>query len=173
MGDLLVRLKREPDGSAALSCRRADGSVTWQRQKGQYGQFFPVHDLTHYAVESVLTERRGFFGLIADGWEIKDFAPPFPRGPIPTDARAVELIVSMIDTGRLSAARWTAAEFREQAELYVASRRSAGKQFEDLPVVSDEELEKIRALRGKLVERWSAMRAGEALELVFGGAPSS
>jgi len=38
---LTVLLKKKADGSAALSCRRDDGSVTWQRQDGAQGRFFP------------------------------------------------------------------------------------------------------------------------------------
>ena len=65
MTELLIRIKKKNDGSAALSCVRADGSVTWQRQDGQQGRFFPLHDLTHYAVETVLGQPRGFFGACA------------------------------------------------------------------------------------------------------------
>ena len=51
MASLTIRIKKNTDGSAALSCTRADGSVTWQRQVGAQGRFFPLHDLTHSAVE--------------------------------------------------------------------------------------------------------------------------
>ena len=130
-------------------------------------------DLTHYAVETVLDYREGFFGLIAAGWEISDFAPPFPRGSIPTGAREVEIVVSLIDTERPDAAGWTAGEFREQGELYVASRRATGKDPGDMPALSDEDLDQIRVLRGELLERWAATKAGETLELVFGGPAQS
>lgn len=58
MSDLLIRITKNRDGSAALSCGRADGSVTWQRHRGPRGQFFALHDLTHYAVETTLAARR-------------------------------------------------------------------------------------------------------------------
>ena len=61
MPDLLIRIKKKTDGSAALSCTRADGTTTWQRQDGQLGAFFPLHDLTHYAVETVLGLPRAFY----------------------------------------------------------------------------------------------------------------
>ena len=63
MPDLVIRIKKKTDGSAALSCTRADGSVTWQRQDGKLGLFFPLHDLTHYAVETTLGFSRAFYGL--------------------------------------------------------------------------------------------------------------
>ncbi len=50
--DLKIRLKRRPDDSAAITCVREDGSVTWQRQEGSVGQVFPAQDLTHYSVET-------------------------------------------------------------------------------------------------------------------------
>ncbi|MDF2775439.1 MAG: hypothetical protein K0S86_4940, partial [Geminicoccaceae bacterium] len=72
-GVLRIRIKKNADGSAALTCIRADGSVTWQRQEGAQGRFFPRHDLTHFAVETTLGHRRGFYGLVAEGWNITDF----------------------------------------------------------------------------------------------------
>ena len=59
---LLIRLKRAPDGSAAITCIRADRSRTWQRQTGAHGAAFPSHDLTHYddtEIERVLSIRSG------------------------------------------------------------------------------------------------------------------
>jgi len=49
MPDLVIQIKKKTDGFATLSCRRADGSVTWQRQDGRHARFFPFHDLTHDA----------------------------------------------------------------------------------------------------------------------------
>ena len=83
---LTIRIKKQSDGSAALSCTRPDGSVTWQRQEGTHGRFFPLHDLTHYAVETVLGYQNGFYGMVARGWNMTDFGAPWPRGRIPADA---------------------------------------------------------------------------------------
>ena len=33
--------------------KKTDASVTGQRQDGQQGRFFPLHDLTHYTVETL------------------------------------------------------------------------------------------------------------------------
>ena len=67
MPDLAIRLKRHSDGSASLTCTRADGSVTWQRQRGQLGMVFPSHDLTHFAVETALGYRLDDFIAQARG----------------------------------------------------------------------------------------------------------
>lgn len=57
-GEMHIRLKRAADGSSALTCVRADGSMTWQVQRGSLGLVFPTHDLTHYAVETSVALQR-------------------------------------------------------------------------------------------------------------------
>src|SRR5881275_2584766 len=133
MSDLLIRIKKKNDGSAALSCLRADGSVTWQRQNGLQGRFFPRHDLTHYAVETVLGHRRGFYGLVAEGWDLSDFGTPWPRGPIPS-----------------------AADLNEKGAQYFAARGIRG-----LLQVSDEQLARVRARMHELFGQWEAVPPGD------------
>jgi hypothetical protein len=162
MPELLVRIKKKTDGSAALSCLRADGSVTWQRQEGIHGRFFPLHDLTHYAVETVLGHRRGFFGLVAEGWNVTDFGAPWPRGPIPDEADWSERIVGFFDAERATPERWTAADINEELSLH--ARQS---DREPRPPLSDEELNAVRARRAELFALWRAVLPGETLELPF------
>ncbi len=163
--DLTIRLKRHSDGSASLTLTRADGTVTWQRQSGSVSTVFPPHDLTHFAVETELGYGGGFFGLVADGWELGDFAAPWPRGAIPRDARKVELIVGFFDSERRSMDRWSAEAFNEHAERFVAASKVAGK-F-DAPVLSDDQIDRVRRVRDGLLERWFAVMPGESLELEF------
>ena len=146
--DLTIRLKRHSDGSASLTLTRADGTVTWQRQNGSLGLVFPPHDLTHFAVESDLGYRQGFYGLVADGWEIADFAAPWPRGPIPEQAREVELIVGFFDSERRSMDRWSAADFNEHALKFVAAGKYAGKITP--PALRDDDIARVRAVRDEL-----------------------
>lgn len=158
MPALTIRLKKHRDGTAALTCTRADGTSTWQRQHGAQAAFFPRHDLTHYAVETVLGHRRGFYGLVAEGWDIGDFGTPWPRGPMPDDADPTELIVGFLDLERASGERWTAAELTEKLATQLGARA---------PSISDEQLAQIRARRAELFERWDAVPPGESLELPF------
>ncbi len=166
MPELLIRIKRGADGSAALTCVRADGSRTWQKQPGALGSVFPAHDLTHYVVESTLGYRHGFYGLVADGWDISDFAAPWPRGPIPAEAREVELVVGMLDMERMSGAQFSATEFAEHAARYVAASR-AGQHGLHVPPLTDDELARLRAARADALARWAAVPAGGTLELAF------
>ena len=160
---LKIRLKRRPDGSAALTCERADGSVTWQRQEGSIGMVFPSHDLTHYAVETALGYYHGFFGLVADGWDLSDFSAPWPRGAVPPEALEVELIVGLLDMQRLMNADWTAAELLEQGKLYVESRGHKAQ----LPVLTEEMFTRVRDLRRDIFARYAAVVPGGTLELLF------
>jgi hypothetical protein len=159
---LVIAIKKKTDGSASLACRRADGSVAWQRQEGAQGRFFPLHDLTHYAVETVLGMNQAFYGLMASGWEFGDFGHPWPRGPMPADAIAAELIVGYLDAERAAGTTWSAGEFNAQASAYHAAR-GASPGFE----LREADLELIRETRAALFARWDALPAGATLELPF------
>jgi hypothetical protein len=168
MPDLLIRIKKKTDGAAALSCLRADGSVTWQRQEGAQGRFFPIHDLTHYAVETVLGHRRGFYGLVSDGWDLTDFGAPWPKGRLPQDLDPSELIVGFLDTERAAGVEWTASDFNDKAAIYFAQHGLPG-----VCRLTDDQLARIRAKVRELASLWSAVPAGKTLELPFDRAPFS
>ena len=155
MPALTIRIKKHRDGTAALTCTRADGSSTWQRQRGAQAAFFPRHDLTHYAVETTLGHRRGFYGLVAEGWDLGDFGAPWPRGRIPADAEPAEQIVGFLDLERASGATWSAAELNEKLIGFGDAR------------VTDAQLVEIRARMRELFARWDAVPPGESLELPF------
>lgn len=163
MPDLIIRLKKKSDGSSALSCVRADGSTTWQRQEGQLGRFFPLHDLTHFAVESVLGWRRGFYGLLAAGWDITDFGNSGSKGRVPADAAIAEAIVGFFDLERASGERGSADDLNWKIDAYCEEH--------GLPrlsdPVTDEQVGRIRSLRADLFAKWHAVPAGEVLELSF------
>ena len=159
---LTIALKKKSDGSASLACRRTDGSVTWQRQEGAQGRFFPRHDLTHYAVETVLGMDQAFYGLVASGWELSDFGHPWPRGPMPAAALAAELIVGYLDGERAAGATWSAEEFNAKtADYHEARGASPGVEL------GEADLARIRRTRADLFARWDALAPGATLELSF------
>ncbi len=163
MPDLLIRIKKKTDGAAALSCMRADGSVTWQRQDGQLGAFFPLHDLTHYVVERVLELPRAFYGLLAEGWDLSDFGKPWAKGPLPEDAHIAELIVGFFDLERATGILGTAEEFNEKVASRYAQNGRAMPEFR----LTDEQLLRIREERAKAFALWRALPPGDTLELPF------
>jgi hypothetical protein len=163
MPDLVIRIKKKPDGSAALACTRADGTATWQQQNGQLGRFFPLHDLTHYAVETVLGLRHAFYGLVAEGWGFTDFGAGGTKGPIPEQARFAELIIGYFDLERRMGTLATADELNAQT----AQRYADDKLPPPSIALTDDQVRRIRQLRGELFARWDAIPPGEALELEF------
>jgi hypothetical protein len=147
---LTVQIAKRADGSGVLRCTRADGSVTWQKQT-RHAAHFAVHDLTHFAVESTLGFRRGFFGLIAEGWEIDDTTGKGSRGRLPDEAVEVEHIVGMFDMERASGTLVTAEDFA------IHSSRA----------LTGEDIARVRSCRGELFSRWSALEPSGTMELRF------
>lgn len=158
---ITLRFKKIPGGATALSCTRADGSVTWQRTSAAHAAFFARHDLTHYAVETVLGYGIGFYGLLAAGWEFTDFGAPWPCGPIPADADPAELIVGFFDAERAGDRPWTTEQFNEFARSFY------GEAHSDPPVVTADQLSAIRQRMSELFQQWDAINPGETLELSF------
>ena len=160
---LKIQLTKRTDGAVVLKCTRDDGTVTWQKQEGQHAGFFPLHDLTHYAVEIELGIRNAFYGLIAQGWSIDDTTGKGARGTLPPIAVFVENVVGVLDAERGSGARWTAEEFNESTARFAENNGRAAPR-----VLSEDELARIRKRRAELFTQWSKLPVGESLELSFG-----
>ena len=159
---LLIQLTKRADGGAVLRCTRGDGSVTWQKLHGRQAAFFPLHDVTHYAVETELGFTRGFYGLIALGWDIDETTGKSARGPLPNGAIVVEYLVGQFDLERASGVRWTAAELNAHAAGHFSQRNQPAPRALD-----DVDLARVRRSLRELYARWCSLRAGETLELEF------
>lgn len=166
MPELRIQLTKRADGGAVLRCVRADGTVTWQRHDGRQGAFFPLHDLTHYAVETVLGFRRGFFGLIADGWAIDETSGKGQRGPLPPEAVLVEHLVGLLDVERATAGEWTAMELAAQLALAGVDDRMDGSGAVP-PPLTDAGLHRVRDRRRELFAQWAGVAPAGILELPF------
>jgi hypothetical protein len=159
---IVIRIKKGKDGRTSLSCTRADGTTTWQRQLGAQAAFFPKHDLTHYAVETTLGQRQGFYGLVSTGWDFSDFGSPWPRGQLPSEANISEMIVGFLDLERRSGERGTASDLNRMVTEYCAQNGLSG-QFQ----LTEHDLDRVRAKRAELFAQWDAVLPGNALEVVF------
>lgn len=159
---MVIRLSKRRDGNAVLQCDRADGTTTWQVQGGKFASWFPFHDITHYAVETEMGFRSGFFGLIARGWEILETTGKTPRGQIPDEARAVETIVGLFDVQRSLGVEWNAEEVNAHARSHVSVR--GGPEIRQL---MDDEIARVRTRVRDLVQRWNDLAPDETLELPF------
>jgi hypothetical protein len=157
-----VEFTRRADGGSTLRCVRADGSVTWQNQRGAHALFFALHDLTHYAVESELSCRQGFYGLLVAGWDIADTGGKGTRGPLPTEAVVVEHLVGALDQERASGSIWPASEFNEMLARVARERGATAP-----ALLTEEGLARIRARVAELSARWARLESGAVLALDF------
>jgi hypothetical protein len=159
---MTIQFMKRADGGVVLKCIRADGSTTWQRVDDKHAAFFPLHDLTHYAVETELGFRRGFYGLIAEGWEIAETTGKTARGALPGETLEVEYLVSALSAERAGGAIAGASEFNQLAATYADARGMPPPRQ-----VSDEDLARVRLRFDELAIRWRALPAGGMLELLF------
>ena len=157
-----IQFTKRKDGGAVLRCVRADGSATWQRQDDQRAAFFPLHDLTHYAVETELGFAHGFYGLIAAGWDIANTTGKGSRGPLPDEATEVEYIVGALGAERAGDPACPAAEFNALAGAFAKSKGRPEPR-----VLTEADLTRVRKRIDELFARWRDLPAGEMLELSF------
>lgn len=157
---LQLRLKKGSDGRiASFALHRANGSFTVMRNPNA---FFPIHDLTHYAVENVLRHRRGFYGLVCEGWNFEDFGSPWPRGPLPDDMDPVEQIVGMFDLERATGFEMTAEDANEHLRGYLEMHPAVNAR-----PVTPRDLEIVRERVKDYTARWNALSPGDTLVLAF------
>ena len=159
---LMIRIKKNADGRSALTCTRADGSTTWQSMKNAQAAFFPRHDLTHYAVETVLGYPNGFYGLVASGWDLTDFGTPWPRGRIPNESVLSEMIVGFLDLERASGDLAQAHDVNQRLRDFCSEHGLPNPK-----PLTDDDLWRVRQKRGELFAMWEAVEPGDALELPF------
>lgn len=89
---ILIAKAKDSSSQDVLTCIRQDGSRTWSKLHSA----FPIHDMTHFAVETQMRASNGFFGLLAQGWDISDFGVPEKRALMPLEALWVEHVVGVI-----------------------------------------------------------------------------
>ncbi len=158
--ELRVQMTKRTDGVVALRCIRRDGSVTWERHE-KHAAFYSHHDLLHFAVETVLDVRSGFYGLIADGWEIADTTGKGPRGKPPSAAMLAEHVVGLLDRERSGgAAPLSAEEFNEQIESMLGPDPNRS-------LFTDAQLISVRNRAQELHAQWAKVLPGSTLELIF------
>ena len=162
-----IRLKKVPQGRPVLSVVRADGSVTTGRL-GTDG-FSPVHDLAHYAVETQLRLSSGFFGLIAQGWDLPDFEVPGASAGFPDEAIVVECVVGQLTQVAFSTQPMSLDEFNWLVIQAVAGVRPGAS----APVFDAAGFDRLRDEFLVLVARWRLLPEGEILELDFPVTPAA
>ena len=158
MPQLTVRFTRGKDKKDVLSVTREDGSQSWQHQ--QPG--IPVHDLTHFAVESTLHLSNGFYGLLVQGWDITRLTAKDVRAQLPVEGLWTEFVVGLVQTERLSPEPLSAGEFNELLEKEKTNFRLTYDRR-----ITDDELFEIRRSFLALYSQWRNLKPGESMSLTF------
>jgi len=159
---VIIEFKKRADGRVVLKCTRDDGSNTWQRQDDNHAVFFPLHDLMHYAVETALEFRRGFFGLVAEGWEIAETTGITPRGPLPNETLEVEYLVSAFSAERAGGVPASAEEFNQLASTFADAKGMPRPRQ-----LAEEDLARVRTRFDELAMKWRSLSQDETLRLQF------
>ena len=156
---LEVQLTKRADGSVVMRCTREDGSVTWQKHE-KHAAFYSFHDLTHFAVETVLGFAEGFYGLVANGWSIEDTTGKGVRGKPPEEAIVVEHVVGLFDRERSGGgAVLEATQFSALLEQMTGLKLKRA--------FTDHQLTAVRARIAELHEKWVSIPEGSSLYLTF------
>jgi len=163
MPALAIRLTKRAADEYVLTCVRPDGSIARHHYGGPTAMFFPKHDLTHFVVETALGLRRGFYGLVAEGWNLADFGTPWPRGKPPVDADPVEDVVQLLDREMGAQQPWTAAEFNGFIRQFQTQHPAA----RPIAPVTDEMLIHLRTHLRELTAQWTALPVEQTMELSF------
>jgi len=164
---LAIRFSKGRDGPNTLSCVRPDGSTTWSK----VSEFFPVHDLTHYVVETTLGLDGAFFGLIRSGWSIQDFESPGASKRTPPEAILAEVMVGVLQREVLLRQGSTADSYNREV---LASLQGLAQPIRR--EVSPEDLATMQSRLEGLLANWKSISPGQWLELRFppeGSPPAS
>ncbi len=152
-----ILFKKGKDKPDTLHCRRADGSQTWTRLHAGFG---PQHDLAHYAVETTLGLRHAFFGLLAQGRAIEEFADTEDRSWVGGEALLAENLAMALQYELAGSAA-------PEAFLETVEQSCAGLGLALPPGLTPDAVEAARQTFRRLLARWAATPPGGALELDF------
>jgi hypothetical protein len=161
---MLLRFKKVADG-VVLACIRADGTAAVQRTG--HGGFFALHDLMHYAAETVLVYDRAFLGLMAAGWDFSTFGDhdDARSRALPDQAGWAERIVSALSR----ADRLGVAQDPDLLPLLTEeiNLETAGPGPGACPPLTPSQVASIYSRFRALADQWGAVPLGGHLELPF------
>ena len=151
-----IDIRRYESKPNMLVCTRADGTSTFQSY-GNQSDFFPVHDLTHVAVETILSFSEGFFGMIASGRNVSE-----TEGEIPWQGHMAERLVGILMLDGLG----TDPTLEE-----ILATINAALEVDGFPPLelTRAQLLAIRQRRDELVERWRNLPVDGCLSIDFPG----
>lgn len=162
--EIEITFRPRSDSALIFHVTRTDGTATWQKHEGVRAAFFAMHDLSHYAVETTLSAKEGFYGLLAAGGDIDDVSGKGSKGPLPLEAVVVEHVVGLLERERSGGADpMTAVEVQTHLALHVVTG-----ELGYVPALTDAQLNTARGRIADLHATWAShAAAGDPLVLRF------
>jgi hypothetical protein len=155
---MLIRIVKGRDGPNILTCVRDDGTSTWAKVQ----DYFPLHDMTHFVVETTLGIPNAFYSLVRDGWDIPEFAVKGNAVRIPPQANLVEALVGRLQRELMPGTEFTTESYNEEVEAVLEGIGNPERRR-----VTDAELIEMRTRLRELMSRWRALEPGGSIELSF------
>lgn len=140
-----------------LSCKRKDRTITWTHASN----FFILHDLCHYTIETILSLKRAFFGMLSDGTDITEFE-------LPKEQRTVELTPEALFAEHLVnlvVIDYTQGRMDNLLEVFRETYDDAGSRL--VNNINEEKLQGIRENYAALIQPWKAVDETETIKLIF------
>lgn len=153
-----IRITKGKNGPNTLTCVREDGSSTWAKVQ----DYFPLHDMTHYVVETTLGISNAFYSLVRDGWDITAFAEKGVGKRLPSEANLVEALVSRLQQELMPGHEFTVESYNEEVLAVLEGIGNPARR-----PVTEAELNEMRSRLRGLMAKWKAIEPGQSIELEF------
>lgn len=153
-----ISFSKKADDKSIIACKRKDGTSTWMHSD----PFFILHDICHYAVETVLNLKNSFYGMLASGIDINDFE-------LPKEMRTVEFTPEAIWTEQF--VNLLAIEHRQgEVDTFIDTLKEISAKNNIIGIqinLDNSQLNQVRSLSKKLVEDWQLLPVGKTITLNF------
>lgn len=151
-----ISFTKKKEGSRIISCRRKDGTITWMHSSN----FFVLHDICHYVVETNLKLSEAFYGMLASGISITDFELPKEQRPFQLTKEAIlaENLVNLLGI------EYTQRYLDNFSETLSASYKADN---DILATLNNGMLRKIREEIWLAMNRWNKLEEGKTLTFEF------
>jgi hypothetical protein len=159
---LTFELKKRADAKVQLVLIREDGSRT-MGTIGPAEGYGPVHDLTHFAIESTLGLDEGFLGLCASGWEIADFEVKGTAARLPGEAIFAEVAAGELSRQLMMRQVSSLEDFLWAVDLSLEQQGGGVAR----PAVNEEQFAAIHALIADEWRRWRELAPNGTLQLTY------
>ena len=155
---MIIRLYKGDSSPDRAECVRGDGS----RTETELSSNCVYHDLAHFAVESRMGFRDGYWGKIADGFDFSAYSLPDEKRPVKISEEGyhAEYLATLVQTAA-SSGGWNDA----YENMLRTASQSAGLPFPDsLPTKKRDAIVDYTKM---LYQQWDWLPVNSALELHF------